>query len=129
MFSRIREAVRILTYREPQGGPDHVTVERVAISVPRFGKFIAGFFEVTLGAYAIGYLAGHISTRIDKLIPPTRSLSVTTLAGAVSFLLVYLLHSFRADIEAKLRAHLNLTELLAPYFGHRLENAARILKG
>lgn len=129
MFSRIREATLILAYREPESGEDAVIVEHKPASFPAAGKVISQVIEVFALVYSLAFVAGRVGEHLNKLIPPMRSVSTETLAGAVGVLLVMTLHSVRDDIEKKIRARINLSELLAPYFGHRIDNTLRTLKG
>jgi hypothetical protein len=129
MFSRIREAVKIIGYREPQTGPDFVVTKQQVATTSGPGRVISHILELTIAVYTLGYLAGHIGERLTKLIPSTRSLSINTLTGAIGVLLAVVLNMFRAEIESKIRSHVNLADILAPYFGHRIEHTLRVLKG
>lgn len=129
MFSRIREAIRIVNYREPHNGADAVIVEQTPATSRPTGKLIASLIEWTLLVYSLAYIAGIVSDRLTKFVPATRSVSIGTIAGAVGVLLALVLHSLRDDIERKLRSRIDLAELLAPYFGHRLDYTIRVLKG
>jgi hypothetical protein len=129
MFSRIREATKIIGYREPQHGPDFVIAEHHAPTTSPAGRAISNILEVLIAIYTLGYAAGYISEHLTKLIPSTRSVSINTLTGAIGVLLVLVLNSFRDDIEKKIRARINLADILAPYFGHRLDHTFRVLKG
>jgi hypothetical protein len=129
MFSRIREAVRIITHREPENGADAVIVEQENTASSRAGTFIAHFLEFFILAYLFGFFAGRIGPIIYKFVPHPHIASVSTIIGAIGFLLAVWLHSIRNDIEKHLRAQLDLAKVLAPYFGHRLTNAIRTMKG
>ncbi len=130
MFSRIKEAIRIVTYREPEHGPDAVIVDHQAAGSSRTGRIIAAGIEVLIVVYVLAYIAGRIGERLSKIIPTSHSsVSVATIAGAVGVLLALIVHSIKNDIETKIRARINLAEVLAPYFGHRLDYAIRVLKG
>jgi hypothetical protein len=129
MFSRIREAARIISYREPQHGPDFVIAEHHTPTTSRAGRTISNILEVLVAIYTLGYAAGYISEHLNKLMPSTRSFSMNTLTGGIGVLLAIVLNSFRDDIEKKIRARINLAEILAPYFGHRLDHTFRVLKG
>jgi H+/Cl- antiporter ClcA len=129
MFSRIQNAIQIVTYRESETGGDAVIVERETVTPSRPGKIIAGFVELLVAVYTIGYLAGRIGDHISKSIPDSHSVSLGTLTGAVAVFLMLTLHWIREDIEKKIRARLNLVDVLAPYFGHRLDYTVRVLKG
>lgn len=129
MFSRIREALRIITYRAPENGPDAVIVERDNTSPSAAGHRVARLIEATIGVYTIGKLAAFIGDRLIKVIPDKQFTSTTVLAGCVAALLLVIFSWIRQDLEEKFRAHLHLADTLAPYFGKRLENASRVLRG
>ena len=72
MFSRIREAIRIITHREPNNGPDAVIVDRGKITPPRAGLVIAQGIEVLAIAYIFGFFAGKIGPFIYKFVQVAR---------------------------------------------------------
>ncbi len=129
MFSRIKDATRIITYREPATGPDAVIVERDRPTTTAAGKVISHVFELLVVVYALAHAAAYITDHLTKIIPATRSVSLGTIAAAIGVLLAFVMHQLRDDIEQKIRAHINLSELLAPYFGHRIDRTIRVLKG
>lgn len=129
MFSRIRDAIRTIAYCEPETGQDAVIVEHKAPTATGAGKVISYTLELLLVVYVLAYLAGYISEYLTRIIPATRSISIGTVAGAVGVALAFLVHQLKADIQDKIKARINLSEVLAPYFGHRLDYAIRVLKG
>src|SRR5258708_7369509 len=116
MFSRIQDAIRTVTYREPETGQDAVIVERESPTASTAGKVISHVLELILVVYVLAYAAGYISEHLTKIIPATRSVSLGTIAGAVGVLLAFILHQLRDDIQQKIKARINLSEVLAPYF-------------
>jgi len=129
MFSRIQEAIRTLTYREPETGQDAVIMERTPPVSTAAGRAISHILEYVILVYALADVAVRISERLTRLIPNTHSVSLETLAAGVGILLVLILHQVRDDIQEKIRARINLKNVLAPYFGHRLDYTIRVLKG
>lgn len=129
MFSRIRETVRILKYREPQEAPGIVFVERVQPTVSKTGRFIAGLLEATIAVFVIGWIAAALSHAFDHLMPHPSSLTLTRITGALGAVLMLLGNMLRDDIQQKIRAHLNLSGIAAPFFGHKLEETFRTLRG
>jgi hypothetical protein len=129
MFSRIREAIRIIAYREPESGPDAVIVERADMPVSNAGRRIAGLLEGIVAIYTIGYIASLIGDKVFNVFPGKHSMSVTVLVGSVAALLTLMVHWVRQDLEEKLRTHFHLRDTLAPYFGKRLDSASRVLRG
>jgi hypothetical protein len=129
MFSRIQNAIRTITYREPETGQDAAIVEHKTPTATGAGKVISHTLELLLVVYVLAYMAGYISDHLTKVIPATRSVSIEVVAGAIGAVLVLILHQLRNDIQEKIKARINLSELLAPYFGHRLDYTIRVLKG
>ncbi|MGD0759204.1 MAG: hypothetical protein ABR921_09885 [Candidatus Sulfotelmatobacter sp.] len=127
MFNRIKEAVRILGYREPETGADAVFVESVQTSPTPAGKHISHFFEALIAIYGVGYLAGRIGNLIATAAPSQHSVSVGTLIGVLGALLMLVVHWLRADIEQKVRERIHLADMLAPFFGRKLDNVSRVL--
>ncbi|MGA3056295.1 MAG: hypothetical protein ABSD63_18965 [Candidatus Korobacteraceae bacterium] len=130
MFSRAKEAYRILTHREPNFGPDAVVVDGDSESVKptKFSSKISKGIELTVFAIGLGYVAG----KIEHIFPDVQTktfLSTATLIGALGVIFGFLTRSLIADIEAKLRLRIHLSETLAPFFGHKLESTVRVLKG
>jgi len=105
-----------------------VIVERVEPSVSAAGRAISQFFEVFVAVYVISYIAGPLAREIDKLIP-NRSVAMTTIAAAVGAIFMYIVDWLRADLQLKISSRVNLTDKLAPFFGHRLDNTFRVLRG
>ena len=129
MFSRIREAARIIAYREPEIGPDAVIIARAKGTPSPSGMRVARFIEALVAIYGIGWFAAFLSDRLFKAIPSKHFSSATVLAASLAVFLLMLLHWIRADLEQKFRTHLHLADTLAPYFGKRLDTASRVLRG
>jgi hypothetical protein len=129
MLSRIKEAKRIITYREPDFGPDAVIEEQKLVEAPKAGRTIAYFFEFLFVFVVLVRASTYIGIHLEKMIPKTHSVSTTTMTAAVGIILTLLLDSVRTDILGRIRKHLSLVDLLAPYFGHRLDNTIRVFRG
>ncbi len=127
MFSRIREAVRIITYREPESGQDAVIVERTNPTSPAAGKVISHIIELFGVIYVIGIVVGPLGRLIEHVTP--KSLSLTSIAGALGALLMFAASWLRSDIERAIHARAHIADIVAPFFGHRLDTAARVLRG
>lgn len=129
MFARLKETVRILTYRQPVvHGPDAVIVEKPAKpGAPGFGKFVAFVIEAAIYVYAVGFIAGHLGGTLSHF-HPFRSVSLTTLAGALGAVILWVGHSLLNDLQLLLKKRLNLAEKLAPFFGHKVEETYRALR-
>jgi hypothetical protein len=129
MFARLKETYRILSYREPvTSGPDIVVVEETRPRVPRSSKIIATVIEAFVVVYMLGLAAGRVANILSH-VPPTKVVSIATLAGALGALFSYLLHSVVTEVQKKIQTHLNLSDKLAPYFGRKLDSTFRVLSG
>jgi MFS family permease len=129
VFNRLRETIHILTYREPVvHGPDAVIVPKRKDNAPQAGKVIAWLFEAFIFLYVVGFVAGHLGTMISRY-PPTKAISVGTLIGALGAVLYWLAHNLTLQIQMLLKRRLNLADRLAPYFGHKLDETYRAMKG
>ena|SRR5947209_8016709 len=130
MFNRIKEAARILTYREPRSGADAVIVSHVQESPSGPGKVISYILEVLIIVYGIGHIAAPLASALSRFMSGKHtSTSTAILAGALGALLALMTNAIRQDIEQKIRLRLNLSELLAPFFGKKLDNVLRVMKG
>jgi hypothetical protein len=131
MFSRIKEAKRIISFRESDLGPypDVVIEQRKPAKTTKAGRTIAYLFEFAFVVLVLARIAGYIGLHLEKLIPAVHSVSLTTLAAAIGIVLTLLLDTVRNDILSRVRGRIKLVELLAPYFGHRLDNTIRVLRG
>lgn len=132
MFSRIKEAVRIMSFRETESGADTIIVEcedHLPTLTPA-GRTISRLIEYFLVLYCIGYAAGYLGIYIAKHTPAKHlSASTTTLIGFFGALLMMIGTWLKQDIENKIQSHLRISEWLAPFFGHRLTYAYHVLKG
>ncbi|MGH9670259.1 MAG: hypothetical protein ACRD3A_09120 [Terriglobales bacterium] len=132
MFTRIRQAYRILSSKDigPPAHlcPDVVFVDEDAAEPNRGGKLVAGLLEALL----LAIVAGWLGTRLTLLIEALRGRETASLTavGIVAALLFGLLHQLTEHNLVKgLQLHLKFEERLAPYFGHRIDNAIRMLRG
>ncbi len=128
MFSRIKDAIRIITYREPVvHGPDTLIVEHAPLASTVAGRRIAKFAEFSVALYLIAHVSGPITKFIEhQLGKPSASTTTVAVVGAV---VMFIANALREDIEAKLRSHIKLADSLAPFFGKRMHNSFRVLKG
>jgi hypothetical protein len=88
-------------------------------------RFTARVFDglVILG---IGSVAGLV---VHSITPRTEGTSLATITGMVASLLAVILNKSADRMTGAIGRALRIGERLAPYFGHRIENAHRILKG
>jgi len=130
MFARLKETIRILSYRPPTvHGPDAIIVEK-SKSPPtsRFGRSIAFFLEGFILISAIGFAAGHLGKTLEGLPLPKTGVSLATLAGALGALLLWIFHALVNQLQGAVQKRLNLADKLAPYFGHKLEETVRTIR-
>jgi hypothetical protein len=130
MFSRIKEAIRIISYREPDTGPDVVIVpESNTVPTPQ-GIMISRMAEFFIAASTIGWAAGRIGDYLLNVgFAKHVSLSAATIIGSVAVLLTMVVSWISRDIEMKLRSHIKIADVLAPFFGRKLDNVVHVLKG
>lgn len=128
MFSRIKEAKRILKYREPETGADAVIVERRTVKVPRTGIVISSGIEGFIVVWVIGYAVSGLVRLMPHLPVGPRHVSVA-LVGSLGAVLMLVIHWIRQDIEAKIKKHFHLADALAPFFGRKLDSAFRVVRG
>jgi hypothetical protein len=128
MFSHIKEAIRTVTYRDSPDDPDIVIAERAEPAIPVAGRRISRLIEGFVIVSIVGPIAAFAGLQLDHLIP-RGSVTLTTIAGTVGVFLGLAVNWLRTDIERNISSHVNLADALAPFFGHRLDETFRILKG
>ena len=130
MFTRLRGTISVLRYArvEATNHPDVIFVEEKQLEPSRIsraiGAFIGGFILITAVGYIVRLL-GHLVSPGNTAV----SVSRTTLAAIVGGLLYIFfdrqIHSWIDSVQVRFR----ITDRLAPFFGHKLEETFRILKG
>ncbi len=127
MFRRLQETIRMLRKpsENPFTKPDVVFVEELELRVSRVSKAIGGFIE----ALVLVLVAGYAGSSIAGLFPKQTGFSVGTLAGITAALLSLFGIQLSNNLNRKLQLHLKIGQQIAPYFGHRLEQTYRTLKG
>jgi hypothetical protein len=130
MFSRIQEAIRVITYREPDTGQDAVIVEHVETTPTPAGKRIAIVLESLVAISVVGYLSARVGDRlIDTAFSKHLSMSAHVLIGSIAAFFVLAVNWLKHDLEHKFRIHFRLADRIAPFFGKRIDNALRVLRG
>jgi TRAP-type C4-dicarboxylate transport system permease small subunit len=129
MFSRIREAARVIRYQPPETGADAVIVEQTPQTSTQAGRAISKIVEAVLAVYFIALIAGRTGDFLLRFLPHgPHAVSTPTFAAAVGAFLMLIVTMLRADIEQKLRSQINVADALAPYFGRRLDRALRVFR-
>lgn len=126
MFSRLRETIRIVSYKHKPLHPDLLSDDGDEVQVSKTSSRIGNIIELNI----IGVVTGFVGHYIYNLLSGHRtSLSAGTLVGiagaAVALLLIWFFDSLNHTIQLSIK----LGEKLAPYFGHKIEEAVRTLKG
>jgi hypothetical protein len=79
---------------------------------------------------AIGLLAGYLGTALfGRLHHATSAISLTTVVGTLGALLWWFGHNVLVKIQGLAQRKLNLAEKLAPFFGHKIEETYRAIRG
>lgn len=128
MFMRLRETYRILSHRETDKGqhiPDIRFVEEQKPSYSASRLFVSRLVQIAVAIYVVGIVSTPFANAFEHLLNGHRSPSATTVAGGMGALLVIVAHFVRRRVEGAINTNLNL----APFFGRRVENAVRTLKG
>jgi hypothetical protein len=129
MFTRLRETYHILTYNEKASGPDAVIVEEQKTSISNASRRIARFIEVILVSYAAGFGMTKIWDVSARFFSGKHSVSVAALMSAVAILSYLAVEAINGQFQATLRQRLDIADKLAPYFGHKLDETFRVLRG
>lgn len=130
MFARLKETYRVLSYRAPVvHGPDAVIIPaRNPEDAPAFGKFVAFLIEAGICVYGVGYVAGHVGSAFFHA-HPSEHFSLTTVVGILGAVLFWLGHSLLIEVQKALKKYLNLGQTLSPYFGHKVHDTYRTIRG
>jgi hypothetical protein len=127
MFGRLRNTIRILTYREPTFGPDAIIVEEREPSPSRASRTISNFLEWGLFVLVVGVVAGQLGKLVSRIVG--HHVSTATVIGVTSGALFLLLHNLIMDFQQKIRQKLNLAARAAPFFGNKLNSTLQVIKG
>ncbi len=130
MFTRIRYAAKVLSYSPPKTSefdrPDIVFEEVSPPEVTKVSKGIGTFIEIGLIAIVIGLVSGPI---VHRIFPGKTQSSLMTITGVAASLLSILANQFIEDLNIRIRLKLKIGEKVAPFFGHKIMQAVRTLKG
>jgi hypothetical protein len=130
MFNRIRYAVKVLSYSAPTPPkaeqPDILFVEEDQPLVNKVSFRIATFVEFFVVSVVIGVATVPV---IHALFPAKEKNGLATITGIAAALLAFIGRHFLADLEARIRLNLRLSEKIAPYVGHKITRTLQILRG
>jgi hypothetical protein len=127
LFSRIRLLVQAVRSEAPDlaSTPDFVFEAEEPEKLSRVSLAIGGLIEVS----AIAFFGGWLGHRFAQLLLSGSSPQLSTVSGiAGAFLGVAGLQCVDA-LNRRIQLRLRLGERLAPFFGHKVEEACRVLKG
>ncbi len=124
MFKRIRQTIKILSYKNEPIHPDFPSSATDEVEVTRISRTIGGFIEACIILLAAGFVGRYL----HDLSPGGRTaLSTGVLTGVATALLALLGNWLFDSLNERVRLSLKLGERLAPYFGHKLTESLRIL--
>jgi hypothetical protein len=128
MFSRIRYAAHVLS--SPRvSSYEHADIgfeEEQPILVSRASRAIGGIVEVIVFSFVIGIFAAPLLTRVwpfHRILDANRTTAV--IASTLGILATLLYERFKTEIVNRLK----VGEKIAPYFGHKVTEAYRTLRG
>jgi len=128
MFDRLKEAIQVLSFREPSIDADIVIVaEAEPVPPSQVSRYIARVIEGTVGAIFIGFGAARIVEFVTHAIGRP-SVSITAV-GATGALLFWIWHQLLGVLQTRVQGFLKFEEKIAPFFGHKINTAYRILRG
>jgi hypothetical protein len=123
MFTKIREATLILSYKEDlRNAPDIVICEEKPVNLPKTSRAIGKLLEATVFILGFMFISRFVGAGLYQLEHP-KVASLATVVAALSALLAYAAHSAINKLQAKMQTDLNLSSVLAPYFGRKLHSA------
>jgi hypothetical protein len=128
MFNRIRNTIRIISYRE-KTLPPHLTPEVVFIDheeekPSKFSITISATIGVVISIWLIAMAVPFVTQALKERFSQT---SLVTVAGGLGALLFWTLEHFFQRSRDFLAKHFQIA--LAPHLGHKIEKTFRILRG
>lgn len=129
MFRRLREAKRVLTYRQTpnaQDRPDITEFVADGLQATKAGRTIGGIVEV----FVIFVLLGATLHRVFFWMfggdhSPTVSLAVV---GVLSVAMLWAINAITDKFNRLAMLKLRIQERVAPFFGHRIDRTLRTLR-
>lgn len=127
MFQRLRQTIEVFTARKPAAHqvPDIVFVEEQKEEFSKLSKTIGKLMEASL----LALIAGTVGYYAELIAPKHTTLSVGTITGLATAAVFWVTNQFIHNLNVKVGLKLRIGERLDPYFGHRLYETYRILRG
>lgn len=128
MFSRIRCAAHVLSPQrvDPYVHADIAFEAEKPLEVSRASRLIGGLVEVIVISLAIGLFAVPPLSRLWPLRTVANAQHATAIIASILGISAMF---FFEKLKAEVQKHLNIGERVAPYFGHRITEAYKILRG
>lgn len=127
MFNRIRYAAHVLSspQADPYGQPDVRFEAEESVEVNRISRRIGGLVEV----FIIGSVIGIVAAPILVHVWPLRTIeNVSNATAVVAAIVGILISQFFEKVKTEVVSRLHIGERIAPYFGHKITNAVKVLR-
>ena len=126
MFRHIREAARILSYRDKLAlHPDQREPKESYVTVRPAGKKITNFIELIVLSLGLGFFGFRA---LDLVMPHHEILSSRSVSQLVTAGLSLLAYVILERGKNSFLLRLNIGHRLAPYFGHKIDRAYKTLR-
>lgn len=128
MFSRIRYAAHVLS-SSPVNPYEHADIafeEEKPVETNRVSRAIGGLIEILVVSLVIGTIAAPLFVRLWPVHPTANVNHITAVvASIITMLFMHFFERFKSEIGK----HLKIGQKVAPYFGHKITEAYKILRG
>ena len=125
MFNRIRYAAHVLSSSpNPYEQADIKFEEERPVETTRVSFAIGSIIEVTV----ISLVIGAVAPLLVRFWPARTVASANRLTAVVAAVLAMLFFNFFERFKAALGRRLQIADRVAPYFGHKIGNAIKILR-
>jgi hypothetical protein len=128
MFSRIRYAAHVLS-SSPVNPYEHADIafeEEKPVEITRVSRAIGGLIEIIVVSLVIGTIAAPLFVR---LWPAGPIANVNHMTAVVASMLAMLFTHFFERFKSEIGNRLKIGQRVAPYFGHKITEAFKILRG
>ena len=128
MFSRIRYAAHVLSSPrvDPYEHADIAFEEEKPVEITRVSRAIGGLLEIIVVSLVIGIFAAPLLTRVWPFRITANVNETTAIIAAILGMLA--MHCFER-VKSEISKHLQIGEKIAPYFGHKIAETYKIIRG
>ncbi len=128
MFGRIRYAAHVLS-SSPVNPYEHADIafeEERPVEITRVSRAIGGLVEIVVVSLVIGLFAAPLLVKLWRF-PTSASLNHVTafVASILAMLFSHLFERFKSAVGNRL----GIANRVAPYFGHKISEAFKTLRG